>query len=162
MAIRVTGHSVRTGRAKLTRFAKLNLAVAPLLMLIASTTQAVEPTPEARVRLFPPDPDGNLVTNQTISLVGRDFYEYFVRAWSEMPMVERYALAIHEWPSPRWGSKLWIEYSNQVVFQIFVQPARTRIKGVADEAAAIAYRNAVDTEVRRMFFRDPDLGRDEL
>jgi curli production assembly/transport component CsgE len=69
---------------------------------------------------------------------------------------------VKERPSARWGSLVWVEYSHRAVFQAFLSPARANVKEVAAQAAEIAHRNVVDSEVQRMFFRDPDLGADEF
>lgn len=114
------------------------------------------------VRVIPEEPYGGIVVNQTITVIGQSFYDYFVAAWREFPLTDRYAISIHEWPSARWGSRIRVEYAQRPVYQAFLHPARANIKATATQAAEITYRNTVDTEVQRLFFRDPDLGVDEI
>ncbi len=103
-----------------------------------------------------------VVVNQTVTLVGHDFYTAFVAAWRDKPLSERYALTIGERPSPRLGSQVWVEFSRRRVYQTVLPPARARIGAIAEEAAEIAYQNVVQTEVQRLLFRDPDIGADEI
>jgi curli production assembly/transport component CsgE len=114
------------------------------------------------VRIVPEELYGGMVVNQTITVIGRDFYDYFVAAWREFPMTERYVISIHEWPSARWGSRIRVEYAQRPVFQAFLQPVRARIKEISEQAAEKTYSNTIDTEVQRLLFRDPDLGVDEM
>lgn len=114
------------------------------------------------VRVLPEEPYGGMVVNQTITFIGRAFYDYFVAAWQEIPMTERYMLSIQEWPSARWGSRIRVEYAQRPVFQAFLPPARANIKAISELAVEIAYHKTVDTEIQRLLFRDPDLGWDEM
>jgi curli production assembly/transport component CsgE len=103
-----------------------------------------------------------VVANQTITIVAQDFYQYFVTAWRDKPLSERYALSIHERPSARWGSQVWVEYANRKIFQTFLPPARNRIKDLSLEAVELAYQNIVELDVVNLLFKDPDLGPDEF
>ena len=109
-----------------------------------------------------PDPYAGVVLNQTITLIGQDFYQNFVTAWREKPLSERYALSVHERPSVRLGSQVWVEYANRRVFQTFLPPARARAREAGVDAVEAAYQNIMDTDVLNLLFRDPDLGPDEL
>lgn len=103
-----------------------------------------------------------VVVNQTVTLLGHDFYQAFVTAWRDKPNSERYALTIIERPTARLGSQVWVEFSRRRVFQAVLPPARARITGLGEAAAEIAYQSVVQTEVQRLLFRDPDLGPDEI
>lgn len=103
-----------------------------------------------------------VVVNQTITLVGHDFYQAFVAAWRDKPLSERYAVTVGERPSVKLGSQVWVEFNRRRVYQSFLPPARARVRGVGEQAADIAYRNVVQSEAQRLLFRDPDLGPDEI
>lgn len=105
---------------------------------------------------------GGLVTDQTISIAGQDFYKYFVAAWRDLDMSEHTVLAVHERPSARWGNLVWIERGQTRVFQATLPASRAAIRPVAENAAELVYQNLVDAEVQRLMFRDLDLGPDEL
>lgn len=116
------------------------------------------------------DPNGRVlqelyagvVVDQTITVAGREFYQHFASLWREKPMSERYAVSVHERPSARWGTQLWVEYAQRRVFQIFLPAVRANVKAASQEAVETAFQNVVDTEVQRLLFRDADLGMDEI
>jgi curli production assembly/transport component CsgE len=108
------------------------------------------------------DLDAGVVVNQTLTMVGQDFYQSFVAAWRDKPLSERYSVSVHEWPSARLGSQVWVEYANRRVFQTFLPPARARLRQAAQEAVEVVYQNIVEADVLNLLFRDPDLGPDEL
>src|SRR4051812_33150819 len=108
------------------------------------------------------DPYSGVVVNQTITLVGHEFYRSFVAAWREMALSERYALTVGERPTPQLGSQVWVEFGRRRVFQASLPPARSRVAGIGEKAAAIAYENVVQSEAQRLLFKDPDLGADEI
>lgn len=103
-----------------------------------------------------------VVVNQTITLVGHEFYQAFVAAWRDKPLSERYALTIGERPSARLGSQVWVEFSRRRIYQAVLPPARARVAAIGEAAAEIAYQSVVQAEVQRLLFRDPDLGADEI
>ena len=103
-----------------------------------------------------------VVLNQTVTKVGQDFYQFFVTAWRDKPLSERYVLSVHERPSARLGSQVWVEYANRRVFQTFLPPIRSRAQDAGLDAVEVAYQNIVNTDVVNLLFRDPDLGPDEL
>ena len=103
-----------------------------------------------------------IVTDQTITVAGQDFYQYFVALWRDKPLNERFAVAIRERPSARWGNQVWVEYANRRVFEVVLPPNRSNIKAISEQAVEISYKNAVDAEVQRLFFRDLDIGPDEM
>lgn len=105
---------------------------------------------------------GGLVTDQTVTVAGRDFYQYFVAFWRDKPLNERFALTILERPSARWGNQVSIEYLRKRVFETTLPPSRSYIKGISEQAVEIAYNNVVNAETQRLLFRDQDLGPDEM
>lgn len=105
---------------------------------------------------------GGVVTNQTMTVAGQDFYQYFVASWRDREMSERYAISIHERPSARWGSQIWVEYAQKRIFQASLPSSRAGIKSLSEQAVDLAYQNVVDAEVNQMLFHDSDIGPDEL
>ncbi len=103
-----------------------------------------------------------VVVNQTITMVGHDFYQAFVAAWRDKPLSERYTVTIGERPSPRLGSQVWVEFSRRRIFQSVLPPARARAAGIGEAAADIAYQSIVQSEVQQLLFREPDLAADEI
>ena len=105
---------------------------------------------------------GGLVANQTMTVAGYDFYRYFVAAWNDKNGSDRYSLSVHEQPTARFGSRIWVEFSHRRVFQANLPPTRASLRPLGEQAAEAAYATVVDDEVNRALFRDPDLASDEL
>jgi curli production assembly/transport component CsgE len=103
-----------------------------------------------------------IVINQTMTVAGQEFFQYFVAAWRDRELAERYNIAIAEKPSARWGSQIWVEFSQRRIFQAQLPGARGELRALGERAADIVFQRVADTEVERLLFRDPDLGSDEL
>lgn len=103
-----------------------------------------------------------IVADQVVTLIGQNFYGYFVATWRELPLANRYNISIHEKPSARWGSLVWVEFEHRHLFEAFLSPARSDIKLAAERAANVAYQGMVRTDIERLLFRDQDLGPDEM
>jgi curli production assembly/transport component CsgE len=109
-----------------------------------------------------PESYAGVVTNQTITVGGQEFYQNFIAAWRDKELSDRYTLSIHERPSARWGSQVWIEFAQRRVFQANLSPSRSALKAMSEQAVEIAYQNIVDADIQRLLFRDRDLAADEF
>lgn len=108
------------------------------------------------------DFDGGIITNQVITAAGQDFYQFFASAWRDKNGSERYMLAVHERPTARWGSEVWIEFKQRRVFRTFLPPARAGIRPIGEQAADIVYRSVLQLDAQNLLVNDADLGRDEI
>jgi curli production assembly/transport component CsgE len=105
---------------------------------------------------------GGIVTTDTITLAGQDFYTVFSQAWSAIPLSERYIVSVHERPSARYGSLIWVEFRQRRVFQAFLPIARANVRQVAESAASIAFQNVMQADLTRLLFHEADMASDEL
>ena len=103
-----------------------------------------------------------MVTNQTVTRNGDDFYRFFVASWRDQPLADRYTVNLREQPSARFGSQVHIFYGTRKIFQGQLPPNRAHIKALSESAAAISYKAVTEQELQRLLFRDPDLGQEEL
>ncbi len=105
---------------------------------------------------------GGIVTTDTITLAGQDFYTAFSQAWSAIPLSERYIVSVHERPSARYGSLIWVEFRQRRVFQAFLPIARANVRPVAENAATVAFQNVMQADLSRLLFHEADMASDEL
>jgi curli production assembly/transport component CsgE len=105
---------------------------------------------------------GGVVTTDTVTLAGQDFYNWFAQAWSGIPLSDRYIVSVHERPSARYGSLVWVEFGQRRVFQAFLPIARANVRPVAENAAQVAFQNVMQADLTRLLFRDADMATDEL
>jgi curli production assembly/transport component CsgE len=103
-----------------------------------------------------------IVTNRAVTVAGHEFFNYFIAAWRDKPDSERYALAIHERPSARFGSQIKIEFAQRPVYQARLPPSRAALKALGEDAADSAYQAVLAADAQRMLIDDADLARDEF
>ncbi|CAB3748813.1 MULTISPECIES: CsgE family curli-type amyloid fiber assembly protein [Burkholderia] len=111
---------------------------------------------------LPEDRLGGTVTTDAVTLAGRDFYTYFSQTWADIPLSERYIVAIHERPSGRYGSLIWVEFQQKRVFQTFLPIARANVRAVAESAANISFQTVIQDDLSNLLFPDSDLAKDEI
>ncbi len=105
---------------------------------------------------------GTIVTDQTITFTGRAFYSGFSRAWQPPDNDFAGTLAVRERPSARWGSLIWVEYRNEIVFRTFLFPGRVDPEAVGASAAEKVAEVLEQKRIERLMFKEPDLAPSEL
>lgn len=108
------------------------------------------------------DPLGGVVVNRTVTVLGKDFYRYFSTRWRQSDEATRYSISIHERPTARFGSEIWVLYRQQRMFHIFLPPARAATRGISEVAVQQVLDNISQRELERRTTRNPDLGPEEL
>lgn len=120
-----------------------------------------EDVQQALDRIFD-DPLGGVVVNRTVTVLGKDFYRYFSTYWRYSPESARYSISVHERPTARFGSEIWVLYRQQRMFHIFLPPARQATRGISEIAVEHVLENISRRELERITTRNPDLGPEEL
>lgn len=129
----------------------------------ATTVHAADPITERSgltPNLLRQDPSG-VVVAQTITPIGREFYDGFVTAWREKDGDSRFSIAIAEHPSARWGSQIFVNYGSRRLFQAFLPANRARVREVAGMAADVVFQRIIESQVAQLF-GDADLAKDEF
>lgn len=115
-----------------------------------------------RARKIIEEPLGGVIVNRTVTVQGHDFYRYFAAWWREADDKNQYTISIHERPSARWGSEVWVQFRRDRVFHMFLPPARSRTKEISKAAVDIVYDNITRNELQRVLFQSEDLGPEEM
>jgi curli production assembly/transport component CsgE len=102
-----------------------------------------------------------IVTDQTITLPAKQFYDVFMADWRDLDENGRFTLSISERPSARWGSQVFVDYGNHRLFQALLPPNADRIRNIARGAVQQVYQAIVSSQVADAL-PDPDLARDEF
>jgi curli production assembly/transport component CsgE len=105
---------------------------------------------------------GGIVTDQTITSAGQDFFQYFSALWHDKPMSQQFAIAVRERLSARKGNRIQVEFANRTVFEAVLPAARGNVRALSESAADIAYEAVSNSAAGSLLFHDPDLARDEL
>ncbi|MBI1890542.1 MAG: curli production assembly/transport protein CsgE [Burkholderiales bacterium] len=138
-----------------------------LLLCSANLARASAPPSEqqrssAVSKTLAEDTYAGVVIDHTITVAGRDFADFFTLLWREKPMSNRYAISVHERPSARNGTLVWVEHGRRRIFQTTLPSTRSRIRPISEQAADISYQNLIDIEAQRLLFLDPDIAKDEF
>jgi curli production assembly/transport component CsgE len=101
------------------------------------------------------------IVDDCISLVGHTFYNAFtdrLRATSRLD----FNLVVRERPDPRWGSLIWVEYDQRIVYRRFIAPNATETRELAVQAADDVRAAVVQRKLQVQLQDNIDLGKDEL
>jgi curli production assembly/transport component CsgE len=105
---------------------------------------------------------GGLMTTDTITLTGQEFYRNFVQAWSANPLSEYYIVSIHKRPAARYGTLVLVEYTQRRVFEAFLPIARGNVKSLAENAAIVSRQNVTQADLSKFLFHEAHMAADEL
>ena len=108
------------------------------------------------------DPLSGIVVNRTVTVLGNDFYQYFSSRWRQKDISSKYSISIHERPSARFGSEIWVQFRQKRMFHAFLPPARAATKKISWSAVEMVYQNINDSELERIMVKSPDLGPEEM
>lgn len=103
-----------------------------------------------------------LIVDNTVTFIGRDFYDAFALAWLDQRVGDIGNLSINERPTARSGSRVWVESNGRSLFQVFLSPVRANIETTARKAAKSVARRVEELKIERLLFKNPDLAPDEL
>lgn len=100
-----------------------------------------------------------LVTDNTITRIGHDFYREFTSHWQE-----EYpgAITINERPSARWGSWIIIKVDQDLLYQTFLFPNKRDFDKQVNIALASVYEALSKREINKALLNTGDLTKDEL
>lgn len=144
---------------------------ANIIFAVSASTSMAAPVPErsgnakpfanlnANIRMEALD---GIITDQTITAAGEDFYQRFSAFWHDKPLSDTFAIAIRERPSARRGNRIQIDYADRTVFETVLPPNRGSIPAISERAAEMTYESVVNANVRRLLFRDDEFAPDEF
>ena len=129
---------------------------------LSGTAWAADVPPAAPRIVYLDAQIGGIVTDQTITPAGQDFYRLFTTLWHDKPLNERFNIAMRERPSARLGNTIRIDLGNQTIFRALLPTARGNLRALSERAVDIVYDNIAAAETARLLLRDDDLAGDEF
>lgn len=81
---------------------------------------------------------GEMVFDETITKVGRDFYELFFNGWSNPTQITDFSITVSERPLPGIGTQITVKIDDQEILQQFVRPNQEMIEILAEYAVGLA------------------------
>lgn len=100
-----------------------------------------------------------LVTDNTVTRVGHDFYRAFTDRWEE-----EYpgSITINERPSARWGSWITIKVDQDLLYQTFLFPSKNDFDKQVNVALAAVYEALQKRAINKALLNTGDLTKDEF
>jgi len=81
-----------------------------------------------------------LVTDETQTKIGRDFYDAFYDRWTAPEKDYYYTVVVTEQPMPSLGTRVVVRVNQSVVFQTRLQPRRDIVEQAARRAVYMTQR----------------------
>lgn len=137
--------------------------VCALLLLIGiSSLHAQESEGSEVVSPHADDLLRGVISDQTLTLFGREFAQRFALRWLDFPALGDVNLSLRERPDPRWGSLIWIEYQGRRVFQRWLSPTRSDIPAQVDIAVRQLEERLQMEQLGSQLLLEPDLDGEEF
>lgn len=102
-----------------------------------------------------------LIIDNAITRFGHDFHRYLSFALQDATDLGG-DLVVRERPSARWGSLVWVEQGQRIVYRRFLQPNVAEIESIASEAARLIQEEISRNKLQNMLIDTYDMDRDEL
>jgi curli production assembly/transport component CsgE len=140
-------------------------AVAALLVLVFASTAQAQLTRENERPIEGrglANLAGGLVLDQTVTVLGHEFFSSFAEAWRELDGDQRYSVTIAEVPTARFGSTIRVHAQGRTVYQSLLKPNRHAARETALAVAGNAFESLIRAEAEQVLAHDPDLGPEDL
>ncbi len=102
-----------------------------------------------------------MILNQTVTLLGQEFYRNFVEFWRDKADGENYNIVVSELPSRRFGNQIFVVYNRRRMFTGMLPIRVDKVRAVSEQAVETTYADIVSLGLERPS-RDADLDVDEL
>ncbi|MCJ0974855.1 curli production assembly protein CsgE [Pseudomonas sp. PS1] len=102
-----------------------------------------------------------LIIDNAITRFGHDFHRYLSLALQDATDLDG-DLVVRERPSARWGSLVWVEHGQRIVYRRFLQPNVAEIEAIANEAAVQIREDISRNKLQNLMLDTFDMDRDEL
>ncbi|WP_170871887.1 CsgE family curli-type amyloid fiber assembly protein [Pontibacter indicus] len=90
-----------------------------------------------------------LIVDETITKIGRDFYDIFNRQWEAPPDVKNYTILIQEKPTRGNGAYVILVVNDEPVFEYILQPRYDMIEEVSTYAVTFITEYVVNNQLNQ-------------
>jgi len=81
---------------------------------------------------------GEMIFDETITKVGRDFYEIFFNNWSNPTSITDFSITIKEMPMPGIGTQITVLMDEIEILKQFIRPNQEMIEMLAEYTVGLA------------------------
>jgi len=101
----------------------------------------IQNTQQTKASMDPLDLEiGEMIFDETITKVGRDFYELFYNNWSNPTRIKDFSITIKERPLPGMGTQIRVFIDEHEIVSQFIQPNVEQIEMLAEYSVGLAGR----------------------
>jgi curli production assembly/transport component CsgE len=75
---------------------------------------------------------GEMIFDETITKVGRDFYEIFYNNWSNPTQIKDFSITVKEMPMPGVGTQITVTIDDIEIIKQFIRPNQEMIEMLAE------------------------------
>ncbi len=126
-----------------------------------SMEQGIEEQFSEQLNLDEPGLNGVLV-DRTITMIGKTFYRQFSQLSMESTIISNANLSIHERPSARWGSLVWVSEGNKIIFEATLSPRLSDVDQYVEAAVEQVEQMVIQRKVMDALQQNEDLADEEL
>lgn len=87
---------------------------------------------------------GEMIFDETITKVGRDFYELFYNTWSNPTQITDFSITIKEMPMPGIGTQITVLMDEIEILKQFIRPNLEMIEMLAEYTVSLANQYLVN------------------
>jgi len=97
-----------------------------------------------------------MIFDETITKVGRDFYDIFYTNWSNPTQIKDFSITIKEMPMPGIGTQITLSIDDQEILQQFIRPNQELIEMLADYSVALVNQYLINYQEIQAELQNPD------
>jgi len=87
---------------------------------------------------------GEMVFDETVTKVGRDFYDEFFTEWSNPTQIKDFSITIKEKPMPGIGTQITVMIDEHEILKQFIRPNQEMIELLAEYTVGVATQYLVN------------------
>lgn len=102
---------------------------------------------------------GEMIFDETITKVGRDFYDVFFTSWNNPTMIKDFTITIKERPMPGIGTQIRVFIDEHEILNQFIRPNQEQIEMLAEYTVRLANQYLVNyQEIQAQLLSDDQSG----
>ncbi|WP_136065026.1 CsgE family curli-type amyloid fiber assembly protein [Modicisalibacter radicis] len=102
-----------------------------------------------------------LLIDRTITMIGKTFFRQFSQRRLDSLLLSDVSLIVHERPSARWGSLIWIAEDNRILYQATLPPRLSDVDQYATAAVEQVEQLHLQRKIMQALENNGDLAGDE-
>ena len=99
---------------------------------------------------------GEMIFDETITKVGRDFYDEFFNRWANPTQITDFSISIKEKPMPGIGTQITLMIDDQEILQQFIRPNQEMIEMLADYCVGLVNQYLLNYQEIQAQLQSPD------